>query len=380
MKKGMSENKNSLSILIPDGEWVGLARQVKDCLSMVPDIKIYLMSNEKKNSIRYSRFVTRFIFYPKTNNEIEWISNINNELLVHKIDLIIPLWEDGIRSLIKYKELLTDSSKLVILPTLDMFDIANNKALLVNHLISYRIPGPRSVYLKLKEFKEHDEFTYPFLMKPIGGEGGGKGIVEFRSRNDFNSYFQENSTSTQNYLFQEFIKGYDIDCSVLCKNGIILAYTIQKGMLYNNKKYAPPIGLEFIHNNQLYAVVEKLMKSLNWSGIAHIDLRYDEIVGDFKVIEINTRFWGSTNASLIAGINFPELLCLTSLNLDFEVPHYRHIKFLSIDGLKWIIKSKNSNILNLKFIYNNTPLKYMARDPLPTIMGWLYKIESIIHL
>lgn len=376
----MSENKNRLSILIPDGEWVGLARQIKDCLSLVPGIKIYLMSNEKKIPTRYSRFVTHFSFYPKTNNEIEWISNINLELQVHKIDLILPLWEDSIRSLIKYKELLTDSSKLVILPTLDMFNIANNKALLVNHLISYNIPGPKSIYLKLKDFKERDDFTYPFLLKPIEGEGGGEGIIEFKCKADFNSYFQENSTRTQNYLFQEFIKGYDIDCSVLCKNGIIVAYTIQKGILYNNKKYAPPIGLEFSYNDQLYALMEKLMKSLNWSGIAHVDLRYDEIVGDFKVIEINTRFWGSTNASLIAGINFPELLCLTTLNQDFEVPDYKHIKFLSIDGLKWIIKRRNVTCLNLKFIWNNTPLKYGLRDPLPAIMGWLHKIKRIIHL
>jgi hypothetical protein len=59
----MINNDNSYSVLIPDGECDALASHIKDCLSAIPGIKIYLMSNNKNISTRFYRFnnASRFL-------------------------------------------------------------------------------------------------------------------------------------------------------------------------------------------------------------------------------------------------------------------------------------------------------------------------------
>ena len=82
------------------------------------------------------------------------------------------------------------------------------------------------------------------------------------------------------------------------------------------------------------------MQTLNWSGVANVDVRFDYKTKQCMVLEINPRFWLSVEASEIAGVNFPYLYCLSSLNLDFEIPNYKHIKTLNLKGLSNKIKNE----------------------------------------
>lgn len=203
------------------------------------------------------------------------------------------------------------------------------------------------------------------------GFGGGYGIRVFNTKQDIYNHFDKNKFTYTN-LVQEYIEGYDIDCSVLCKEGNILAFTIQKGNMIGKSEFVPQIGLDFLYEPELYRVVERLMKSLNWSGVAHIDMRYDKNDKQFKVIEINPRFWMSLNASLLAGVNFPYLYCLASMNEKFERPEYEFMKYVNLKGLVKMIRLKKSVLLKPGFIFNNTPLKLVLKDPLPT----MYKFTS----
>ncbi|MGB5668550.1 MAG: ATP-grasp domain-containing protein, partial [Maribacter sp.] len=202
----------------------------------------------------------------------------------------------------------------------------------------------------------------------------GSGISLFRKKEELLTFFKGHK-GEHNFIFQEFIDGFDIDCSVLCHDGEIQAYTIQKGVLYSTKKFAPPIGVNFLYEDDLYQVIEKLMNTLNWSGVAHIDLRYDINDGKFKVIEVNTRYWGSLEASLAAGINFPYLYYLISTNKKFERPTYNYIEFLSIKGLLKRFKQNVLMVLNGGYLWNNTALKFIILDPVPIVVKVLIKIN-----
>ena len=371
----MIEKSTWISILIPDGENELLTNLVKDCLARAPKIRLYVMSTKKYGPSKYSRYVYNYTYYPKANTELEWIANINDELLKHDIDLIMPVFEDGIRTLIKFKKFITDTHKLVILPSLEMFTIANNKALLANHLVENDIPGPMIYQINKDNYRAVKEKDFPLLIKPLNVTDGGSGIMLFKQKEEFLDYFKQINRG-HNFIYQEFIEGYDIDCSVLCEQGKIRSFTIQKGVLYGIKKFAPPIGVKFIYKEELYAVVEKLMKSLNWSGVAHIDLRYDIKDGKFKVIEVNTRYWGSLDASLAAGINFPYLYYLLSAQLEFERPTYNYIEFLSTKGLLKRIKQNAFLILNGSYLWKNTAFKFLLLDPIPFMAKILLYIRN----
>ena len=164
---------------------------------------------------------------------------------------------------------------------------------------------------------------------------------------------------------------------MLCENGKLLAFTMQKGTLWSDEPFSPQIGLEFFYNQELYDNVNKLMQSLNWNGVANIDIRFDNSTKKYLVLEINPRFWETTEASEIAGVNFPYLYCLASLN-KWSPPNYKHVKFLNLLGLSKTVKSNKLFLLKLKFILKNTSIKYYIKDPKPLLLITFNKIKNAI--
>lgn len=364
------------SILIPDGE-VPLLPSVINCLSQVKEIKIFVISNKKRYPMRYSRHIHNFAFYPKTDVELEWLDNINEELKKHDIDLIMPIFENGIKTIAKYRNQLAYKEKLCLLPSFDNFKLANDKGLLLNFLNKHNLPTPKGFVVKLGEIPEVELLNYPVLVKPANGLGGGTGICSFDNQNSLEAYFMNNGFD-DDVIVQERLEGYDIGCSVLCKDGVILAHTIQKVTLKDSNPFAPLTGLIFVEEMNLYETIEKLMKSLNWSGVAHVDLLFDKKENQFKVLEVNTRFWTSLDASMIAGVNFPYLYILASLGIEFKKPNYKYLEYLNIKGLLKTLQLNKKFIFQTHFILNNTPIKFAIKDPIPFILKYMLSLRNII--
>lgn len=327
--------------------------------------------------MRYSRHIHNFAFYPKTDIELEWLDNIVEELKKHDIDLVMPIFENGIKTIAKYRNQVSFKDKLCLLPSFDSFKLANDKGLLLNFLNENNLPHPRGIVAKLGGIPKVELLNYPVLVKPASGLGGGTGICSFDNQNSLEAYFIENRFDYDN-IVQERLEGYDIGCSVLCKNGVILAHTIQKATLKDSNPFAPLTGLVFVEDKNLYLTIEKLMKLLNWSGVAHIDLLFDKKDQEFKVLEVNTRFWTSLDASMIAGVNFPYLYILASSGIDFKKPSYEHLEYLNIKGLLKTLKLNKKFIFQTHFILNNTPIKFAIKDPIPFILKYILSFINII--
>jgi predicted ATP-grasp superfamily ATP-dependent carboligase len=52
----------------------------------------------------------------------------------------------------------------------------------------------------------------------------------------------------------------------------------------------------------------KLLKSMEWYGIAMVEFKEDPRDGIPKLMEVNPRFWGSLELSILSGVDFPYLL------------------------------------------------------------------------
>ena len=120
------------------------------------------------------------------------------------------------------------------------------------------------------------------------------------------------------------------------------------------------------------------MNSLQWSGLAHIDLRFDSDTNTFKVIEINGRFWGSVDASMLVGVNFADLYIRVSLGESVEQINYKTKTYLSLKGLVKHIKRAPLKVFNFSFLKNQTPLFFSIKDPLPVILRFVNRTRVIL--
>ena len=375
----MKKTKNTFSVLIPDAETFAFP-YILHCMSDVKNIRLFVMSTKKDFPLRYSRYVHRFFFFPKKNNQLEWIDNINKITDEHGIDVIMPIHEIGIKTLIEHKALLFQNiNKLVPLPSLQNFTIAGSKDLLADHLNRLGIPGPNTAPLTIDLLEDRDrlKLSFPILVKPLKS-GSGRGIVKFEDHESLAGYFKIKGLN-EAYILQEFIKGAEYGCNVLCKDGEILAYTIQKGNLWDPAKpYSSQIGLEFLYEDKLYQTVKKLMKSLNWSGVADLDLLYDHQKDVFYILEINPRFWATLTAAHLAGVNYPYLLISMTMKEDFGPQHYKHIGYVVLKGLKPYFKKNKALIFKMGFIWQSTPLKYKIYDPIPIVYKFIQRNKLIL--
>jgi predicted ATP-grasp superfamily ATP-dependent carboligase len=54
---------------------------------------------------------------------------------------------------------------------------------------------------------------------------------------------------------------------------------------------------------------EKILTSLNWHGVAMVEFKKDDRTGEYVLMEINPKFWGSLDLSIASGVDFPYLAC-----------------------------------------------------------------------
>src|SRR5262249_5802803 len=53
---------------------------------------------------------------------------------------------------------------------------------------------------------------------------------------------------------------------------------------------------------------QRMLAALRWHGVAMVEFKWDERSGDFWLMEINGRFWGSLPLAIAAGVDFPYYL------------------------------------------------------------------------
>lgn len=375
--KGCAMRRNKISILIPDGE-SRFALPLLYCLSRNSDVKVNILSGDPWATIRFSRYRAGYHSYigePPVDSarKIELIREVVKKT---KADIVLPVDQPTIKMLAAHAGAFDGLATVSPLPSVEMFETVADKWLLNGFLVKNNIPAPSTImYQDDKEF-ERDilNLRFPVLVKPTGGIGGGEGIKIFTDLSELRLYLEHEEQSQKSVIIQSFINGYDIDCSVLCKNGQILAYTIQKGSMPSNKgTFGPPAGVDFLYHEEVYNVVQQLMKALNWSGIAHVDLRYDEDAKQPRIIEINPRFWVSLLGSLFAGVNFPYLTCLTAMGIDFPMPEYKNIRYMNANARVELLKQRflhGNNKINPWI--GKTRIQYFFKDPLPELYKNLF--------
>lgn len=362
------------SILIPDG-MEGVYENVLNCLSQISNLNIHILSKKADRASRFSRYIKSFNNYPLDLSDEELIEYIKTFCKEKNINVLMPVHSHMIRFLSKYQKQFLPIVKIVPLPFEESLDIISNKIDFSKHLQNFKIPGPK--FQVISNLKESNEMTisFPILIKPYeeSKSGDGRGIVLIKNGNDFGSFLKEQTTDYP-FFVQEYIEGFDVDCSVLCLNGEIIQHTIQQGILPGASQFSSHYGVRLIKDEHVFSVTKKLMKSLCWSGVAHVDLRYEKNLSSVKVIEVNGRFWSSIEASLLAGINFPKLILKLTLNGEIEKRSYTEIDFYNLRGLIKLIKTRPLFLINFNKLWNRTSIRFLVNDPLYWIIRRIKKL------
>lgn len=356
-------HKGDLSILIPDGE-SHLSLSVARCLTHVPGVKVHVLSHDAWPHVRFSRHRASFTCRDRASGNDPYLEEIARTAKRVNAGILLPVSESGIRLAAARRRDLETVTAVTSLPPLDAFDTAVDKWRFAEYMQTHGIPTPRTILVQASA--RLDELVFPALLKPTHGTNGSY-IRQFDDRASLARFLEAERKEARVYIIQNLVRGYDIDCSVLCRDGEILAYTIQKGIILNSQRFRPPLAIEFLQHDEVLQVTSKLISALRWSGVAHLDLMVDEADGRVKVIELNARYWGSLLGSLAAGVNFPYLACLEGFGRSLPQAGYRHIRYIEPNvALRALAcRSLARGVGNFRF--SETGWRYLLADPLPVV-------------
>jgi len=313
-----------LNVLLLDGDQE-LARRIALCLDRGGRAQVFVLSSQNRSLSEASIRIHKVLHCLAAGDQA-CIEFLRQAVPRYKIGLVMGCSTIGISFLIRNSQILSGIVPVAAIPTAEQFAIAEDKWLTAVELERLHIPTPRTMLFG----PAARVLGFPTLIKPRAGFGG-RGILRIGSEKEFADLLSSLGDRAETYVAQQFIEGSDIDCSVLCRDGKILASTVQWG-ISGGDDFGPSTELILDPDPEPLAITAKMMAGLKWNGIAHVDLRRAKD-GRLHVLEINPRYWWTLPGSLFAGVNFPHLAMLDALGESFPVPVYTRTAYLKLGSL-----------------------------------------------
>ncbi|MDK2979817.1 MAG: hypothetical protein PWQ55_164 [Chloroflexota bacterium] len=249
----------------------------------------------------------------------------------HPYDLILPFGNDANHAVNIAQEQLRQYTCLLT-PSRRSHEIAYDKQATAQHCREIGIDAPATFF----DYEEADlpaianSLRYPVVIKARSGSGVKAGLRYAANKAELLDKFAEldnldhnkDSEAYARPIIQEFIPGYVHDACLLMENGRTLAALTQVRQLM----YPITGGVGAInyttHNPELKAVAIRLMESLDWSGPAQVEFKFDERDKTYKLVEINPKLWGTLDLSIQSGVSFPVLIRDLLLGEKVSQPAY----------------------------------------------------------
>jgi carbamoylphosphate synthase large subunit len=279
--------------------------------------KVYLLTHNKNNAGHHSRFIAKTFSYKSESDLVHTVLDIVKK---EKIDLVMPYDEIETRTIKEHQHLISPYAACSWATAPEKFNTGIHKSKLAEFLEQKDIPCPPTSspvdHEKIKSIIE--QYGFPLLAKKTRSSAG-RGIQKIHSAEALGDFFKYNEPS--DFLLQPFLVGSDVTCNVICKNGEIICHTLQESPVKYGEEYNANDTLTYHEDNEVLEIVSKMMKALEWHGVACVDLRRDAKTSKPHILEINGRFWGSVLPSYIkAGVNFPAILAALSLGMTIDIP------------------------------------------------------------
>jgi predicted ATP-grasp superfamily ATP-dependent carboligase len=271
---------------------------------------------------RYVAEVHSIPAYSKDSND--WVDSLNALVREHDYDLVMPCNDFAVVPLQLERDKLEPNTHWYLINE-EAYDIAFDKSRTSQLAQQMGIPVPTEFLLSRQQTQslarltsvseiERRQLRFPVFVKPRSSITQDdlehkRSVQKVKSAADLARVLRR-STDVDGLLIQECFEGEGVGVEVLAKDGRIvmdlqhrrLRETIDGGSTY--RETMP-------RNDDLVDAVAKLLCHLNYSGVAMFEFRHNPNTGDWVLLEINARFWGSLPLAIAAGVDFP--FCLYSM-------------------------------------------------------------------
>jgi predicted ATP-grasp superfamily ATP-dependent carboligase len=179
------------------------------------------------------------------------------------------------------------------------------------------VPVPKTFVLKKRAELDSINISFPCVIK--GPFEAGKNIVTYaQNRNELTSKFDDmcaknNFTEPDLPIVQEYIVGEGYGFFAFYDEGVCKRIFSHHRLREYPVTGGASVCAESYHDEKLKDYGTRLLDALKWNGVAMVEFKKDRNSGDYKLMEINPKFWGSLQLALSAGVAFDEYMVQKAL-------------------------------------------------------------------
>ena len=309
-------------ILVLDGMWNKSLAAVRS----LGKRGLYVTAGEKTilATALFSKHCNKRLVYPSPlSRPEEFLDTLENEIRTGDYDAVFPM-EFFTQALLTSGINRERLERYTRLPFADsgLLKRINDKAFLMKYAKDIGIDIPKTFFANGVEgcAEIADNIKYPVLIKPRVSSGS-RGIVYVRGKDELVSSYAGVHEKYPFPIIQEYIPdgGETFGVGLLLnRNSEIRASFVYKRLRSYPVAGGPSTLRESVRRDDVREIAEYLMKSVGWTGVAHVEFRVDPRDGRPILIEVNPRFWGSLQLAVEAGVDFPFLLYRMSVEGDIE--------------------------------------------------------------
>ncbi len=327
----------------------------------------------------FSKYCKNKIVYPSPSKYPDKFAEcLLDAVKRHGYDVIFPVTDSTVVPIAKYKE---EFSKYTLIPVPDYEVLmkAIDKARTIKIAQENGIACPKTYIAdntKELEAVKH-ELQFPVVIKPRRSFGA-RGLTLCQSEEELSLKYPKVVATYGACVIQEYIPpgGEELGVYALLNfDSELRAVTVQKRLRSYPVSGGPSTLRETVKRPELIEIALRLLKALRWSGVAMVEFKYDARDSQPKLMEVNPRWWGSLQLSILSGIDFPYLLYKLVTEGDIEpMLDYKigvRCRWLLPGDILWFL-SANHKLHNLpKFLKYERNDDIISRKDLGPTFGFL---------
>jgi predicted ATP-grasp superfamily ATP-dependent carboligase len=280
----------------------------------------------------------------------------------HTYDAVIPVGLQMMELFANHRDSLAVPA---MLPPEKSFRIAADKRLTFQQADAVGIPIPRTV--PAREWRD--------LEPPLVFKHPKTGVLIAQTSAAAAQYAETLGPQIDDYVTQEYIPGENgFGYFGFFVNGKETRHFMHQRLMQFPKAGGPSVVARSIRNPRLRELGRTLLTSLGWHGAAMVEFKQSERDGEFYLMEINPKLWGSLDLAIQSRCNFPDWIVRSvmgdSLPSSDEYEEGVTYQWVIPNGLKCFLRYpefRSTFLKNLVAPGVRTDLSW--RDPLPNAAG-----------
>jgi predicted ATP-grasp superfamily ATP-dependent carboligase len=355
-------------------------------------VPVFVAGISDADPVLHSRSIAGFFRLPSpVDSPNHFLNSLSAKVRATGADMLIPTTDGALCAISQHYDKL-QPLLYVACPPPAVVDRVLNKEITLRIASDLGIRVPREYAVSTRTNVDLiRQFTFPVIAKPkLKSSAEMFKIRYFRAEADLVKALK--SGVLEDAIVQEYCAGDGVGVEMLIHEGNCVA-TFQHRRLSEFPR-AGGVAVTAVAeplDSQLAETSLKLLRGLEWEGVAMVEFRHDRRTGVAALMEVNGRYWGTVSLPIQAGIDFPAYQWqlahgeLPSVPSSYAIAMTWHWRAGSLKRWHGTLTGRNrASLENSK--PQNEPAStekrdalWTASDPLPALLELLNAGKTLLY-